>query len=241
MDFCLDFVWLWPNICGRERRNYLQYIHRVGLLGWAVRLDWICLLQTIYSPIFLSLSSDPGSLDWILVTSVRVWETEAGTWWARPAQLCDALSIIYTPSMLRRRRMFICLLLFLESAFVLSMHTFFERRSYNNPPTNSSLNLWTRFLLSTQLHTGGIFIYLLCRHEIKPLFPTFWEYLGIIHNFSSSPFKVTVNCHSKQNTKHTEQTVVVLATMVSRFPHLMLTMTTEKGTLQRGAARDYTK
>merc|ERR1712179_346783 len=31
------------------------------------------------------------------------------------------------------------------------------------------------------------------------------------------------------------------ATMVSRFPHLMLTMTTEKGTLQRGAARDYTK
>ena len=82
------------------------------------------------------------------------------------------------------------------------MHTFFERRSYNNPPTNSSLNLWTRFLLSTQLHTGGIFLYFLCRHDIKPLLPTFWEYLKIIHNFSSSPFKVTVNCHSKQNTKH---------------------------------------
>ena len=46
------------------------------------------------------------------------------------------------------------------------------------------------------------FFYLLCRHEIKPLFPTFCEYLRIIHNFSSSPFKVTVNCHSKQNTKH---------------------------------------
>ena len=40
VDFCLDFVWLWPNIRGRERAElFTKYIQSGARLSCEIGLD----------------------------------------------------------------------------------------------------------------------------------------------------------------------------------------------------------